>query len=270
MSYYLAPSLALLRQEVDKLWPSRSKASDGWIGDTSHQARRSDHNPDWRAPGRRRGIVRAIDITVKGIDVQRLLAHTTNDRRVAYVIYNRRIYTHARGWYKYTGSNPHTSHVHVSINHTPASESQTHAWIPGVKTGAKTKVIKTVATGKKQLKAPTYGEWPKHALYVDGKFQSLTKRALQRLLAPPKVGNYRGKIDAKIGALTVKALQRWLKKVGHYKGLIDGDLGPMTVKALQTFLRSKGHYKGLIDGKFQVLSIKGLQQYMNSQRKFYK
>src|SRR5690625_1832429 len=118
VSYFLAASLVKLRNEVNALWPNRSKVSDGWIGDAAHSARKSDHNPDWSAPGRRRGVVRALDITVRGIDVDRLLRHTTNDSRVAYVIYNRRIYTHARGWYRYTGSNPHTNHVHVSIAHT--------------------------------------------------------------------------------------------------------------------------------------------------------
>ena len=114
------------------------------------------------------------------------------------------------------------------------------------------------------------GEWPTNALIVDGKYQSLTKRGYQRLLAPKNVGNYQGRIDAVMGALTTKAEQTWLKRLGFYRGLIDGQRGPVTIKALQRFLRSKRFYSGLIDGKFQVLSIKGLQQYLNSQRKFYK
>lgn len=114
------------------------------------------------------------------------------------------------------------------------------------------------------------GEWPTNALIVDGKYQSLTKRGYQRLLAPKNVGNYLGKIDADMGPLTTKAEQTWMKRLGFYRGLIDGQRGPLTIKALQRFLRSKRFYAGLIDGKFQVLSIKGLQQYLNSQRKFYK
>src|SRR5699024_2888655 len=114
------------------------------------------------------------------------------------------------------------------------------------------------------------GEWPTFALVVDGKYQSLTKRAYQRLLAPKNVGNYRGRIDAKMEGLTILAEQTWLKNLGYYKGRLDRQRGPMTVKALQSFLRDKGFYKGRIDGKFQVLSIKGLQQYLNSQRKHYK
>src|SRR5699024_7030771 len=102
---------------------------DGAVGDTSHQARKSDHNPDWSAPGRRRGVVRALDITTRGIDVNRLLKHTTNDSRVSYVIYNRRIYQHSTGWKPYYGSNPHTQHVHVSIAHTRTAERDLKNWI---------------------------------------------------------------------------------------------------------------------------------------------
>lgn len=61
MSYYLAPSLAVLRAEINARWPGRDKASDGWIGDTAHQSTRSDHNPNSR------GSVNAIDIDEDGI-----------------------------------------------------------------------------------------------------------------------------------------------------------------------------------------------------------
>ena len=125
MSYYLAASLNKLRDEVNALWPNRSRVSDGWIGDTSHQARKSDHNPDYASGG----VVRAIDITRSGINVDLLLKHTTNDSRVAYVIYNHRIYQHSTGWKPYYGSNPHTQHVHVSIAHTRAAERDLKTWI---------------------------------------------------------------------------------------------------------------------------------------------
>src|SRR5690625_2336469 len=118
MSYYLAASLTKLRDEVNALWPNRSKVSDGWIGDTSHQARKSDHNPDYASGG----VVRAIDITKNGIDVNRLLKHTTNDSRVSYVIYNRRIYQHSTGWKPYYGSNP----VERSEEHTSELQSRGH------------------------------------------------------------------------------------------------------------------------------------------------
>ena len=150
MTYFLAPSLVKLRNEINTLWPKRSKASDGWIGDAAHSARKSDHNPDWSAPGKRRGVVRALDITTRGIDVDLLLRHTTNDSRVAYVIYNRRIYTHAKGWYNYTGSNPHTNHVHVSIAHTHTAEYDLKTWISS-RTAAKAATTTTAKPVKKSV-----------------------------------------------------------------------------------------------------------------------
>ena len=113
----LAHSLNQLRAEVNARWPSRAKHHDGTIGDKAHQARqarqarRSDHNPDAD------GIVRAIDITAEGIDVQALLKAVIGDDRVHYVIYDRTIYSRTYGWKArpYAGSSPHDQHVHVSL-----------------------------------------------------------------------------------------------------------------------------------------------------------
>src|SRR5690625_3926976 len=144
MSYYLAASLNKLRDEVNALWPRRSKVSDGWIGDTAHSARKSDHNPDYGSGG----VVRAIDITRSGINVDLLLKHTTNDSRVAYVIYNHRIYQHSTGWKPYYGSNPHTQHVHVSIAHTRAAERDLKTWISS-KTASTTTASKPSSSATK-------------------------------------------------------------------------------------------------------------------------
>ena len=103
MAYYLAPSLAALRSEVDARWPNRDKASDGWIGDPAHSARVSDHNPDWSSTPP--GVVRALDIDIDGIDVRRLLTELVGDPRVWYVIYDRKIYSRTHDWaaLAYTG-----------------------------------------------------------------------------------------------------------------------------------------------------------------------
>lgn len=126
--WYLAPSLIALGNEINARWPKRDTASDGAIGDASHQARVSDHNPDWSAGG----VVRAIDVDNNGIDVQDLLDATIGDQRVWYVIWNRRIYSRTYGWKAnpYDGTDPHTGHVHISINHTKAAETDTSAWFP--------------------------------------------------------------------------------------------------------------------------------------------
>lgn len=116
MTYFLAPGLVQLRSEVNIRWPDRDKTSDGWIGDTAHSTRVSDHNPDYSAGG----IVRAIDVDRDGIDVDRLLLSLIGSARVSYVIWSGRIWQNpavyqAGGWRAYTGANGHYHHVHISI-----------------------------------------------------------------------------------------------------------------------------------------------------------
>lgn len=115
----LARSLEKLLEEVNTLAPSRSKASDGWIGDQSHQVRQSDHNPNSK------GVVTAIDIThdpANGLDCNVLAEALRNSRdpRIKYVIFNKRAFDpyNLKGnwnWQPYSGSNPHTKHLHLSV-----------------------------------------------------------------------------------------------------------------------------------------------------------
>lgn len=115
-SWTLAPSLAALRDEVNRLWPNRDRSYDGTIGDLAHQAQsRSEHNPDST------GVVRAIDITARGIDVDALLNAAIGDPRVHYVIYRGRICSRTYGW-TWRRSSGHEHHVHISLrNHTSES-----------------------------------------------------------------------------------------------------------------------------------------------------
>lgn len=117
-SWYLAPALRALTDEINREWPKAQQwptvsIGDGWIGDTSHQARKSDHNPDYSAGG----VVRAVDIGIAGRNAQAILDAVIGDRRVWYVIHKGIIYNRKYGWaaHKYTGSNPHNTHIHVSL-----------------------------------------------------------------------------------------------------------------------------------------------------------
>lgn len=133
MAITLVPCLQQLRAEFNRIAPGRDKASDGWIGDPAHQATKSDHNPDSR------GLVHAIDIDRDlraGIDMQDVVDHLVArcrsgaEKRLTYVIYNRRIWSASRGWTArtYTGSNPHDKHAHFSASDTPAREASTASW----------------------------------------------------------------------------------------------------------------------------------------------
>lgn len=116
MSWRLAESLEKLRAEVNAAAPDRSKRSDGTIGDTAHAASASDHNPN---PA---GVVCALDLThdpESGADMYQIAAHLVRQKHPAlkYVIFGRKIASRSRGWEwrYYGGSNPHTSHMHVSV-----------------------------------------------------------------------------------------------------------------------------------------------------------
>jgi hypothetical protein len=126
--YWLAPSLVALRNSINREFPNRDKSSDGWIGDASHSARKSEHNPCWTCTGKLYGVVRATDTDIDdndaGRDLRReLLAATIGHPAVWYVISNGVIYSRTYGWRArtYTGPNAHTKHVHVSIRGTEAA-----------------------------------------------------------------------------------------------------------------------------------------------------
>ena len=112
-----------LREQLDDSYPDRDRTSDGWIGDVRHSARPSDHNPDAE------GIVRAIDIDrdLSGkakpdlmpdlADQIRLFAKRDKSKRISYLIFAGRIASPRMGWRwrKYSGINPHNSHLHCSF-----------------------------------------------------------------------------------------------------------------------------------------------------------
>jgi hypothetical protein len=111
-----------LREQFDDCF-DRDRRSDGWLSDYRHSLRVSDHNPDPKT-----GIVRAIDVdrdVVKGgkpdlmpdIADQIRLCAKAGDKRIAYVIFNGRIASSRMGWRwrKYSGSNPHNHHCHISF-----------------------------------------------------------------------------------------------------------------------------------------------------------
>lgn len=130
MSYFLSPALVQLRNEINSLWPGRDRASDGWIGDAAHNARKSDHNPDYASGG----IVRAIDVDKDGIPADSVVDQIRRDPRTAYVIWNARIWENpsaypGRGyWRAYTGANAHRQHFHVSVRHGARWDRDASPW----------------------------------------------------------------------------------------------------------------------------------------------
>ena len=119
-----------LREQFDDCYPDRERTSDGWIGDTRHQARPSDHNPD------EQGIVRAIDIDrdlsgkakpdlMPDLADQIRLCARSGDKRISYIIFNGRIASSKKAWAwrTYDGINKHNHHCHVSFTKAGDTDS---------------------------------------------------------------------------------------------------------------------------------------------------
>ena len=129
MTYKLCKAGQQLREQFDDSYPDRDRTSDGWIGDTRHAARPSDHNPDAA------GIVRAIDIDrdLSGkakpdlmpdlADQIRLCAKS--DKRISYIIFNGRIASSKKSWAwrPYSGINKHNHHCHISFTKAGDTDS---------------------------------------------------------------------------------------------------------------------------------------------------
>lgn len=163
MSYTIAPAVKAALAEANRLWPDRSRASDGTIGDPAHSARLSDHNPD------ERGIVHAFDLThdpSHGVDCHRLAEQLRDrvldgvERRVKYVIWNTRIFNPSVSghWRTYGGTNPHTKHMHVSIRSGGAVENDVTPWWWQTEEGddmtpEQAKLLAEIATEVKAIRA---------------------------------------------------------------------------------------------------------------------
>lgn len=142
-AWRLARSLAAARDAFNVRFPKRDRTTDGTIGDAAHQREPSGHNPD-DTPGSlpesedadNEPEVRALDVDADlnepGVTmwdvVQAILATPADRDRLLYIIHNRKIWSKSQGWREraYTGSNPHTSHVHLSGD--PAYDEDTRPW----------------------------------------------------------------------------------------------------------------------------------------------
>lgn len=116
-----------LRAQMNKRFPKRDKASDGWVGDAAHAARPgwgtngrgSYHNPDpdgwvhaldldedFGAPGDNWELAQQLaEYCRKGLD----------GGRIAHIVYEDKCASPSRGW-RFTGSGfGHTRHMHISF-----------------------------------------------------------------------------------------------------------------------------------------------------------
>jgi hypothetical protein len=117
-------AIAVLRQAT-AISPSRKKASDGLLPSAAHikASPNSDHNTGY-----------AVDLTddpKHGIDCKDIFEKLKEDERVSYLIFQGKIWSKERakeGNRKYTGSNPHNKHLHISINDGMGKDTSPWFW----------------------------------------------------------------------------------------------------------------------------------------------
>jgi hypothetical protein len=227
VSWRAARSLTTLRSQVNLRFPGRNTASDGIIGDTDHQNRSSDHNP-WYGPG----IVTAMDITHDprvGLDMDEMSdqLQSSRDRRLKYVIFNRWIMD-ARPqfnpwkWIRYSGANPHTAHMHVSVLASPLCDDTALWGLP-------------MLGGATPAPSPAYPSFPLPPGYYYGPLDG------------PKV-SISGRHPSDTGAMR-SGLRTWQQRMRDRGWAItpDGYYGAQTRAVALAFQKEKGlHVDGLI------------------------
>lgn len=207
---YLAVSLQRLESEVNKRWPNRDNWSDGWLGDDSHATRFSDHNPE-------NGVVHAYDFdaTLKhamgsgpvgdalcGVLLQGCRSGYLRNV-VNYIIYKSRIYSKAYGYRAryYNGSNPHDSHVHISIHRTSFARNWKGSWRVNLSTIDASKVARA---------------FDGHPASAPRNVRRVQKRLVAKgiLTAPYIAGRAGGK--------TKKAMKKWQGRNGYKADGVPG------------------------------------------------
>jgi len=124
MSKATPAAVAVLRQAT-ALRPKRKKASDGLLPSAAHmkQSPTSDHNT---------GL--AVDLThdpKNGIDCVDIFEKLKEDKRVKYLIFQGKIWSKEKsklGNRRYTGSNSHSKHLHISIRSACSADTSPWFW----------------------------------------------------------------------------------------------------------------------------------------------
>ncbi|MDO8597336.1 MAG: peptidoglycan-binding domain-containing protein, partial [Sulfuricaulis sp.] len=196
MSWRVAKSILVLRDQIDAASPNRDKSSDGGIGNEEHAGRGkgSDHNPWVIDPATGIGVVRAYDFTndpAHGV-VSDVIAHdlvASKDNRIYYVISNGKIANPSiqdGAWRPYGGTNPHNHHFHISVKENKANYDDTVPWQLALTANATPPapaprpVLRKGSSGADvvylQQRLNLYGA----ALHMDGDFGNLTSLAVKK------------------------------------------------------------------------------------------
>lgn len=115
----VAPAVRALQQQITATYPRRTRPD--WVWPSPEHTKRnpkSDHEAG-NAIDVRDNLGDGHKVTLHWLDPIRL------DPRCNYVIHDRR-FGDKTGWRNYTGSDPHTTHAHISVHES--KRNQAHAW----------------------------------------------------------------------------------------------------------------------------------------------
>lgn len=195
MAWRVAKALDVLRNQVNTKWPTRSRASDGSIGDVAHAKRASDHNPNSA------GVVTAIDIThdpkagCNGHSLAEAFV-ASKDQRIKFIIWNGRICSGSNQkepawkWRKYGGVNPHNHHIHISVKSNADNYDSAAKW--ALDAGGATVPDDDYVAPPPTLRKGSQGEDVKRlqlmlGIKVDGDFGPKTQEAVVAFQAKVKI-----------------------------------------------------------------------------------
>jgi hypothetical protein len=167
MSWKLAAAAVTLRDQVNKRYPKRDKASDGTIGDRAHRRRISDHNPD------KSGYVMALDIDedfgargTSRVFADQLVDYmrTSGDKRIKNIVYEGKVasgtYADVKGrpptWWVWRSAPRlgHHHHIHISFAE-PAKRDGSPFPLPVLEGAAKKAPAKKAPAKKAPAKKTT-------------------------------------------------------------------------------------------------------------------
>lgn len=207
---YLVQNLSMIRSDIRAHFSPDPTIY--WLGDASHRQRASDHNPDSA------GRVHAIDVMYSvGAKASAVVKACKGRPDLAYVIHNRTIWSASYGWRarRYTGTDPHTNHVHISGQHTTrARQTTTH-----LKWGTAPAPTRPATTPTTSKAPPFPGEMKRGSRGAGVKtFQTKLKSRGWNITA-----------DGQFGPQTERVVRAFQKQ----KGLqVDGKVGPKTWNAI--------------------------------------
>ena len=219
VSASLAHNLDVRRHNVWQCWGNGIAV--GWIGDSAHQSECSDHNPDAS------GVVHAIDVMVTGSRAQAVvdqaLAHPGD---LQYVIHNRTIWSVNTGWAPraYTGSDPHTNHVHISGKHGGSHDNGATCVGYDLTAQASTPSFNVCAAPKPPTPPSPGGSHAPGTRTLKQATPQMTGddvKFVQTFIGPKRCGA----ADGHYGPNTVSGV-RWYQNM---RGIhVDGEVGPQT------------------------------------------